>query len=253
MAAERDTDAVWTKIAQEDAYFGVLSEEIYRKDVMNAEAHQRFMATGEKYVGEIFALIEKHLVPGFAPRRVLDLGCGVGRHLLPMARRADEAVGVDIAQGMLDICRKNAEDSKLDNVKLIRNDDDLNGVDGPFDFVNSYFVLQHIPPKRGYKLLQAMLDRTATGGVVSLELTYAHARRFFFDEEPTALYYRREGAQITDIMSTGWDGPPDAITMYDYDLNEVFARIAQVAGPMVVLPTDDESHLGLHCVFVRAR
>jgi 2-polyprenyl-3-methyl-5-hydroxy-6-metoxy-1,4-benzoquinol methylase len=39
----------------------------------------------------------------FAPRRVLDFGCGVGRVTLPLARRVDAVVAIDIADSMLSL------------------------------------------------------------------------------------------------------------------------------------------------------
>lgn len=249
----RDTDADWKRVAETDPYFGVLSEEAYRKDAMDAESHRRFMATGEKSIADLFEIIDRHLVPGFAPRRALDVGCGVGRHLLAIARRADEAVGVDVAPAMLEICRENAAAAGIENITVLENDDTLSAVQGPFDLVNTFFVLQHVPPARGLRILQAMLDLTATGGVVSIELTYARSRRFFFDEEPTAHYFRRDGRTITDLVDTGRQPAPGSITMHDYDLNEVMARFARVAGPMIVLPTDDDSHLGLHFLFTKMK
>jgi SAM-dependent methyltransferase len=249
----RDTDGDWKRIAQEDPYYGVLSEEWYHKDAMDAVALERFMATGEKFVADLFTLITRHLKPGFAPARALDVGCGVGRQLIPMAKRAGEAVGVDVAPAMLDLCREHAQAAGAGNVVLHLGDDDLTRVQGPFDFVNSFFVLQHIPPARGHRLIQAMLDRTAVGGIVSIELTYARARRFLDDEEPKAHYFRREGRAILDILESGAGMPEGTVTMFDYDLNQVMAQFTRVAGPMIVMPTDDESHLGLHFIFSRIK
>jgi SAM-dependent methyltransferase len=45
------------------------------------------------------------LVPG---RRVLDVGCGPGRHAHALARRGIEVVGVDIARRFVDLAREHA-------------------------------------------------------------------------------------------------------------------------------------------------
>ena len=52
------------------------------------------------------AFVARHLTP---PGRVLDLGCGVGRSLIPLAQRGFEAVGVDLSEAMLNEARTNAE------------------------------------------------------------------------------------------------------------------------------------------------
>lgn len=54
------------------------------------------------YEGEC-DLIERILAEHGAPgrRRILDLGCGTGSHVLPLARRGHEMTGVDRSPGML--------------------------------------------------------------------------------------------------------------------------------------------------------
>lgn len=250
----RDTDRDWERVALDDPYWGVLSRDEYRKESMDPERFERFMATGERFVSDVFGLIAEHLDRQFAPKRVLDVGCGVGRLLIPMARHAKQAVGVDVAPAMLELARKHAQSAGLDNIELVAGDDELSAVQGEFDFVNTYIVLQHIPPERGYRLIRSMIERCRKGGVVSIQVTYAKARSFLQYEAPTALYYRRDGGQIHDILDSGWRAPEGTINMFDYDLNQVMAQVTSASGhPVIALPTSDDSHLGVHFVFRRAR
>ena len=53
---------------------------------------------------------EADLVTSFAPRTVLDAGCGTGRVAIELARRGIEAVGVDADPAMLDRAREKAPD-----------------------------------------------------------------------------------------------------------------------------------------------
>jgi SAM-dependent methyltransferase len=46
-----------------------------------------------------------------APRRILDLPCGQGRHAIELARRGYEVTGVDLSQYMLGVARERAEAS----------------------------------------------------------------------------------------------------------------------------------------------
>lgn len=253
-ASYRDTDKDWVRVAEQDPFWGVLSHEEYRKDAMDAVRLEQFMASGEQFVANLFALIRKHLAPQFAPRRALDLGCGVGRLVIPMAKRVSEAVGVDVAPAMLDLCRKHATQAGVSNLSLCESDDRLSKVEGEFDLVNSYIVLQHVPPARGYRLIQSMIDRLAIGGVGSIQLTYAKSRKFLVHEQPKALFYRREGGTLIDLVDTEWNPAEGTITMFDYDLNQVMAQISLKCGhPLIVLPTNDDSHLGTHFVFVKVR
>jgi SAM-dependent methyltransferase len=55
-------------------------------------------------------------------RTILDLGCGSGGHLLPLARRGYELVGVDISPSMLSLARKKVAKERLERVELYEGD-----------------------------------------------------------------------------------------------------------------------------------
>jgi SAM-dependent methyltransferase len=55
-------------------------------------------------------------------RSLLDLGCGSGGHLLPLARRGYEVAGVDLSPGMLDVARRKVADAGLPGVDLHQGD-----------------------------------------------------------------------------------------------------------------------------------
>ena len=244
----RDTDRDWQKVAVDDPYWGVLSAEDFRSERLTDEARAQFFRSGEQYVTHLLALVGRHFDPAFKPRRVLDFGCGVGRLAIPFARRAtEEAVGVDIAPAMLELCRRNAADAGVANLKTVQADEGLSAVEGRFSLVNSYIVLQHIEPSRGITLIQRLLDLVEPGGYASLQLTYGKDRRFWPHESPRARFYRRDGGTITDLLPTDDARPVGAITMFDSDLNQVFAGATRVAaGPMLTIPTGDDGHLGVH-------
>ena len=252
--SQRNTDQDWKQVAEDDPYWGVLSQDEYRKEAMDANKLKQFMASGETYTGDLFSFIRRHLSPEFSPMRALDVGCGVGRLVIPLAKRVQEAVGVDIAPEMLRLCNEHAKLAGVENLLLCQSDDDLSLVSGLFDLVNSYIVLQHIPPERGYRLIQAMLDRLRIGGIGSIQLTYAKSRKFLVHEEHKALYYRRDGRALIDIVDSGWSPPTGTINMFDYDLNQVMAILTRVSGvPILTLQTNDDNHLGVHFIFQKAR
>lgn len=250
----RDTDADWKSISETEPYWGVLSDDRYRRKDMNKAAFEAFMLSGETYVDNVLAFIKKHYLPNFTPKRILDVGCGVGRLTIPFARRADEVVGVDVAPRMLELCAQHAKEAHVKNVLLVQGDDRLSNVDGDFDLINTFIVLQHIPPYRGYQLIDAMLKRLRKGSFASLQLTFAKSREFFPHENAKAEFYRREGNTIIDILPSENIQPEGVIQMYDYDLNQVFAQIMMVSGsPVLIHPTNDHHHLGLHMIFRKAR
>jgi ubiquinone/menaquinone biosynthesis C-methylase UbiE len=71
-------------------------------------------------------LEDLHLVQQFAARcgsPLLELGCGTGRLLLPLAAAGYEVTGVDLSSAMLEIARRKAQDQGLEGrVSLVQQD-----------------------------------------------------------------------------------------------------------------------------------
>jgi SAM-dependent methyltransferase len=144
---------------------------------MTAEDLAAFFATGRAHVARVLDVVRTHLDPTFAPRRALDLGCGVGRVVIPLAAECEAVVGVDVSPAMLDEARRNCEGAGATTVELVEGDDDLSRVAGRFDLVHSFIVLQHVPVHRGERLVEALADRLDDGGVGVVHVTYAYATR----------------------------------------------------------------------------
>ena len=89
-----------------------------------------FTGATEDEVRELSALLE--LRPG---QRLLDLGCGTGRHAVPLAGRGLAVTGVDLSPAMLQRARARADDAGVE-VELIEADArDLPHGLGPYDAV----------------------------------------------------------------------------------------------------------------------
>jgi SAM-dependent methyltransferase len=249
----RNTDLDWQKIADEDPYWGVLSDEAYRGAALADPVQAQFFESGKRLIGDVLGFVRAHVAPSFEPDRALDFGCGVGRLLIPMARLSRHAVGVDVSPRMLEIAARHLEMEQITNTSLILGDDDLSGIQDRFNFINSYIVLQHIPPIRGIRLIQNLLHLLDDGGIFSLQLTYAKSRKFFAHESGHAEFYRRDGSTIYDLVPVAAEAPEGHVTMFDYDLNQVMLIIGRVAAhPLMVLPTNHDGHLGVHFVGMKA-
>ena len=80
--------------------------------------------------------------------RVLEIGCGIGRLLIPTSRIFGHAIGVDVSSEMIHKGKKYVEN--LQNCQIFEN----NGIDlsefsdNYFDFCFSFIVFQHIPEKK---------------------------------------------------------------------------------------------------------
>lgn len=167
-------------------------------------------------------------------RPLLELGCGTGRVLVPLAEAGFRVVGVDQSVGMLEVCRERAERVGVaERVEVVRADvRDLSGVmGGPFNLafcaLNTFaylrttqeqvamlrslhpLLVQHgvlvldltppgrnlLPPSDGEVLYQGSYPDAETGGVVHKFVSgYAEASRQLHH---TRIFYDLEGPDGT--------------------------------------------------------
>ncbi|MDX1418709.1 MAG: class I SAM-dependent methyltransferase [Rubricoccaceae bacterium] len=219
----RSTDREWEKFGAEDPYYGVASLPEFRRENLDEEALAAFFAGGERHVDTVLQTIRDHLDPGFHPRRVLDFGCGVGRLVIPFSGWASHVTGVDVSESMLAEARSNCDARGIDNVALARSDDDLSEVEGSYDLVHSYIVLQHIPVKRGLQLIERLLDCLEDGGVGALHVTYGRSRK----RQVIALLKALPLVQNVYNVAQGRAFGAPQMQMNAYSLSDLFARLYQ--------------------------
>lgn len=160
-----DTDQAWREWGKVDPYFGVLTDEKFRK----GGARREFFASGEDLVASSLARLDEHFGPVHRGR-ALDFGCGVGRLCIPLARRFEHVVGVDISPGMLEEATANGKGLPID---FRLSDDTLSQVDGTFDLIFSFIVLQHMAVERGMEYLDRMLSMTNPGAGCVIEVPFS--------------------------------------------------------------------------------
>ena len=216
-----DTDKAWQKWGRDDPYFGVLADPRFTTARI-AASHAEFFATGEDYVGHLLRHYEARFGP--LPRgRALDHGCGVGRLSLPFARRFDTVVGLDVSPAMLEEAAANAARGGHDNVHFAAADDALRAARDQFDFVNSHLVLQHVPVRRGLRIIEALAARVAPGGGLHLSVSSRT------DRGPARWLYWASanvpGIKLWQNVCAGraWNAP--AMQMNDYPLDAIIAGL----------------------------
>jgi 2-polyprenyl-3-methyl-5-hydroxy-6-metoxy-1,4-benzoquinol methylase len=150
MNALKGPSSDWERFGELDPYWAVLTDEKFRASKINSDARRQFFESGETHVDRVVETVRASVHPGFSPRRVLDFGCGVGRVLIPLAKRYPESVGMDVATSMLREAASNLAEKGV-IAELVLYDEALTRLTGTFDFIHSYIVFQHIPPARGLR------------------------------------------------------------------------------------------------------
>jgi SAM-dependent methyltransferase len=244
----RDTDRDWAKVAETNPYWAVLSDDRFLGREIDSTERERFFATGEAAVAELFSRIERHFVPDFVPARTLDYGCGVGRMLMPLAHRSGEAVGVDVSPRMVELSRRHLRDASIHNAQVVFPDDPIMQGEAVFDLINSFIVLQHIPPERGYRIFANLLRLLRPGGVAALHVSYARAEAIAI-HDIVAKYACGDGQTVVRESSNPLpDYGEGTILVFDYDFNHLMVLAAEAAsGPVIAYPTGDhKGHLGAY-------
>jgi len=175
------TDQEWERWGAEDPYFGVLTNPMFRRTALTPETREEFFRSGQNHVSQMLETCRLRIDPAFAPHRVLDFGCGVGRLLIGFAKAAQQVVGVDVSVSMLAEAQRNCAARGASNVVLLPSDDTLSAIEGSFDLVHSCIVLQHIEIERGRLLFKLLVERVQPGGIGALHVTFGldqHAATF---------------------------------------------------------------------------
>jgi SAM-dependent methyltransferase len=181
---DRRTDRDWEEFGRTEPYWAVLTHEKFKSDKLTSQSLEDFFRSGEDLISWTFDQIKLHIDPGFDPVSALDFGCGAGRLTFPLARRCRTVTGVDISPGMLAKAREHERRLSIDNATFAKADDVLSTVAGPFDFINTYIALQHIPPERGERLIRRLIDLLRDSGVGALHLTYSNSNHRHDGMEP---------------------------------------------------------------------
>ena len=108
------------------------------------EGYDLWAETYDQTPNPVVAMDARYTLDVLAPRpgeRVLDAGCGTGRHLGPLLRARSHPVGVDFSRGMLNIARRNYPEVPLALADLQRP---LPFETGRFDAVLCALIGEHL-------------------------------------------------------------------------------------------------------------
>ena len=245
--SDKTTDSAWERYGREDPYFGVLADEKYRRPRLTEANRIEFFEGGTTHVADAIATVRRHIDPEFQIDRALDFGCGVGRLVIPLAAVARQVTGVDVSKSMLEEARRNCDARQLRNVEFVASDDRLLLLEGPYNFVHSLIVFQHIPVERGRAIFRRLVELLQDGGVGVLHLTYAKAYRATWKQ------HVKDHVPLVRPLLAWWRDrrklPPE-MQMNAYDLNALFAILQTARVDDVYLQfTDHGGALGVMLYF----
>src|SRR5712672_1833282 len=128
--------ADWNKRAGEDAYYYVAFGRREQED------DEFFSSASEIVKGFEWDL--KRVRGRYA---ALEIGCGPGRLMRPLAKHFREIHGVDVSDEMIKLARERLRDIPNAHAHATNGASLAQFADQSFDFVYSYAVFQHVPSR----------------------------------------------------------------------------------------------------------
>ena len=242
-----DTNSAWEYFGDDDPYFDELTKNRVKTSDLN-QIREHYYSEGRKYIDGIFETINQSITSTFHPKRALDFGCGVGRLLIPLASRCDLVEGIDISKPMLKEAEKNLKERGIKNVRLLLSDDQLSQAQGPYDFINSYVVFQHIPRKRGQKIIRRMIDLLEEGGIGALHITYFSKAPFWIKVIDSG-YKNIPFLYGIRNLFRGRSFSEPLMQMNEYDLNTILKILFETGCHNCHLRFTDHKMLGVTILF----
>jgi SAM-dependent methyltransferase len=227
----RHVEANWLLLGEREPYWSVLTDEKYKAKVIGSNIKE-FYASGKNNVSNFTHAADRAGVDYRNLRRCFELGCGVGRMTIWLARIFPELVAVDISKSHLRLAAEVLEREGLTNVdlRLVNTIDKIETLPA-FDCFVSIIVLQHNPPPVMAFLLRTILGKLKPGGLAYFQVpTYQVDAVFYADQYlanktiggdmemhvlPQAVIWQladEADCQLLDIREDGLTGIPKSVS-----------------------------------------
>jgi SAM-dependent methyltransferase len=180
-----------------------------------APAYDDFTGTldYEPWLAEVLPRLERYRLPG---KRLLDVGCGTGKSLIPMLERGWEASGCDISPAMLAIARAKIGDVARLELADMRELPRLGEFDLVWSLNDSVNYLAD-----GAELeaaLAGMRRNLAPGGLIVFDVNALLTYRTFFAERRVV---ERDGLRLIWNGRASADQPPGSFCEADLEAEGV--------------------------------
>jgi len=113
----------------------------------------------ESYYSKKYGYLKKYVnYNSFGRKKILEIGCGMGTHLVPLAKAGAIVTGVDISDLAVEMSKKNLEIRNLRAEVFRENGEVLNFDDNSFDCIVAIATISYtINPKRMVKEIHRLL------------------------------------------------------------------------------------------------
>lgn len=170
------------------------------------------LVTGDLYdvpAREIYAVLERW--KNGRVKKILDLGCGKGRHSLLFSREGFDVTGLDISEDIAETLKERNKGEKL-NIKIVIGDmADLPFEDNSFDALIAYNVISHTDSE-GIQIIMGELKRVVRPGG-EMFLTFCSKESWHFKNP---LFRIDENTIIKKV-----EGPEEGVPHYYSDKDNV--------------------------------
>lgn len=162
-----EVEEVWQGLGETDPYWSVLTS-LDRGAPVNVES---FFQTGKRRIDLLSAALARNGLQLASYNSVFELGCGVGRLSVWLARKFKTVIAADISASHLALAVQAAAERHLDNIEF-RRIESVSACEKiePYDVFFSMITLQHNPPPVMKYLLEMFLSRIRPGGLAYFQI-----------------------------------------------------------------------------------
>jgi SAM-dependent methyltransferase len=190
-----DITFISNRLAEDPEFWTTVADAVFDEPRVKLANH---------HADQVLALLARE---NHHPKRVLDIGCGEGQHVLAMARRGLQCTGIDMVPCFIEAAKIAAQG--MTNVSFVCRDvrDYLAaGTEGEFDLAFTMFttVIGYLPPAENVVLLRQIRAALAPGGKLVIDsVNRSHVTRVCPVHFP-----KQSGGQITLAILLDVPGRP---------------------------------------------
>ena len=170
-------------LGETEPHWSVISEDRFKASgIKNFESE--FFESGAGVVNDFQLAAARNGIRLDRYQRCFELGCGLGRSTIWLAKLFPFIIGADISATHLVLARRAMPHFGTKNVEFVHLNQiaSLDSLD-PYDVLFSIIVLQHNPPPLMARMLTSLLAQLRPGGVAYFQVpTYIRGYRFNAEE-----------------------------------------------------------------------